>query len=105
MTIETAVPSVVQQGLNEWTVLVHDASGNAIDGTLTISSMMPDHNHAKPDTRDRDAQSRRRVRHHRINLSMRGVWQITLAIASPTLSDTVTFMFCVDGATDHGTQP
>jgi hypothetical protein len=30
---------------------------------------------------------------------MRGVWQITLTIASPQMNDSASFDFCVDGST------
>jgi hypothetical protein len=97
--IEAAIPAVVQQGLNEWTVLVHDESGNAVDGTLSVSSIMPDHNHGSPTLPTVTPKGSGTYDVAGINLSMRGVWQVTLSIAGASLNDTVTFTFCVDGST------
>jgi hypothetical protein len=96
--IESATPSVVQQGLNEWTVAVHDSSGAPVDGALGEKAWMPDHGHGSPTLPTITAKGGGEYDVSGINLSMRGVWQITLSITSPTVSDAAVFTFCVDGA-------
>jgi hypothetical protein len=97
-SITSATPSVVQQGINDWTVRVGDAGGNAIAGTLTIKSIMPDHGHGSPTLATVTSNGDGTYGISGINLSMRGVWTITLTIASPALNDAATFTFCVDGS-------
>ena len=80
------MPSVVQQGLNEWTVLVLDAGGNPVDGTLTITSLMPDHNHGSPTQATITPKGGGSYDVAGINLSMRGVWQVSLTITSPAIA-------------------
>ena len=99
MKIANAVPALVQQGFNEWTLVVHDASGNPVDGTITVSSTMPDHGHASPTLPTITPKGGGIYDLAEINLTMVGVWQIAITITSPTINDTVTFMFCVDGST------
>jgi hypothetical protein len=95
-TILSATPSAVQQGLNDWNVRV-DASGAPIVGTLTITSVMPDHGHGSPTDATITANGDGTYAIAGINLSMRGVWQVTLTIASPQMNDSAAFDFCVDG--------
>ena len=98
VAIESATPSVVQQGLNEWTVSIHDASGAPVDGTVTITPYMPDHGHGSPTLATITPKGGGDYDISGINLSMRGVWQITIAVQSATVSDSAVFTFCVDGA-------
>jgi len=97
-SITSANPSVVQQGLNDWIVAVHDTSGAPVDGTLTILPFMPDHGHGSPTNATITPQGGGVYDVSGINLSMRGVWQITLTIASSAVNDSAVFTFCVDGA-------
>jgi hypothetical protein len=97
-SITSANPSVVQQGLNDWTVNVHDTSGAPVDGTLTITPFMPDHGHGAPTIATITPKGDGSYDVSGINLSMRGVWQITITIASATVNDSAVFTFCVDGA-------
>jgi hypothetical protein len=98
-SIASATPSVVQQGLNEWTVGIHDTSGMPVDGTVTISPFMPDHGHGSPTPATITAMGGGQYDIAGINLSMEGVWTITIAVTSPSLTDSVAFTFCVDGTT------
>ncbi len=96
-SIVGATPSVVQQGLNEWTVTVTDAKGAPVDGTVTLASLMPDHNHGSPTQATITAKGNGQYDIAGINLSMRGVWTVTITIASASLNDNAAFTFCVDG--------
>ena len=96
-TILAATPSVVQQGLNDWNVRVRDASGTPVVGSLSITSVMPDHGHGSPTIATVTANGDGTYAITGINLSMRGVWQVTLTIASPQMNDAASFDFCVDG--------
>jgi len=96
-TILSATPSTVQQGLNDWNVRVRDAGGTPIAGTLSITSVMPDHGHGSPTIATVTSNGDGTYAISGINLSMRGVWQITLTIASPQMNDSASFDFCVDG--------
>ena len=96
-TIMSATPSVVQQGLNDWNVRVRDAGGTPIAGALTITSVMPDHGHGSPTIATVTANGDGTYCISGINLSMRGVWQVTLTITSPQMNDSASFDFCVDG--------
>ena len=89
----------MQQGLNDWNVRVHDASGTPITGTLTLASIMPDHGHGSPTVATITSNGDGTYAISGINLSMRGVWQITLTIASTSMNDSASFTFCVDGST------
>ena len=99
VTIMSATPSVVQQGLNEWVVSVADSQGQPVNGTVTESALMPDHNHGSPTPSTVTAKGNGQYDISGINLSMRGVWIITINITVGTLTDSATFTFCVDGAT------
>jgi len=96
-TILTATPSAVQQGLNDWNVRVRDPGGTPITGTLSITSVMPDHGHGSPTIATVTPNGDGTYGISGINLSMRGVWQVTLTIASPQMNDSASFDFCVDG--------
>jgi hypothetical protein len=98
ISIASATPTVVQQGLNDWTVAIHDPQGAPVDGTVTIAAFMPDHNHGSPTPATVTPQGNGQYDISGINLSMRGVWTITISVASPTINDSATFTFCVDGA-------
>ena len=99
VTIASATPSVVQQGLNEWVVSLTDSSGKPVDGTVTESAFMPAHNHGSPTPSTVTPKGSGQYDISGINLSMRGVWTITIAVTTATGSDSATFTFCVDGAT------
>ena len=98
VVIESGTPAVVQQGLNEWIVKITDASGNPADGTVTVVSSMPDHGHNSPTPATITDNGNGEYDIAGINLSMRGVWTITISIASASLDDSATFTFCVDGS-------
>jgi hypothetical protein len=98
ITIVNATPSVVQQGLNEWVVSIKDSSGAPLDGMVQETARMPDHNHGSPTPSTVTAMGGGRYDINGINLSMRGVWTITISVTTATLSDSTTFTFCVDGA-------
>ncbi len=98
VAIVSATPSVVQQGLNEWTVSITNA-GAPVNGTVTINEVMPDHGHGSPTLATVTPTGNGQYDIAGINLSMRGVWTVTISVASPTLSDSVAFTFCVDGST------
>jgi hypothetical protein len=97
-TILSATPSAVQQGLNDWSVRVRDASGTPLAGTLTLKSIMPDHGHGSPTIATITPNGDGTYAISGINLSMRGVWQITLTIAASSVNDSASFTFCVDGS-------
>lgn len=96
--IESGTPSVVQQGLNDWTVKITDASGTPIDGTVSVLSSMPDHGHNSPTLPTITPKGNGEYDIANINLSMRGVWTVTISIASASVNDDATFTFCVDGS-------
>ncbi len=98
IVIESGIPSVVQQGLNEWMVKITDATGNPVDGTVSVLSSMPDHGHSSPTLPTITPKGNGEYDIANINLSMRGVWTVTISIASPTVNDDATFTFCVDGS-------
>ena len=95
--ITSANPSVVQQGLNEWTVSVQD-NGAPVDGTVTVKPFMPDHGHGSPTVATVTPEGNGVYDISGINLSMRGVCTVTVSIASPAVDDSAVFTFCVDGA-------
>lgn len=98
IVIENATPQVVQQGLNEWTVSIKDSSGAPVDGTVSVLSSMPDHGHDSPTLPTITPKGNGEYDIANVNLSMRGVWTVTISIASPTLNDDATYTFCVDGS-------
>jgi hypothetical protein len=99
VTISSATPSVVQQGLNEWVVTITDSSGNPVSGTVNESAFMPDHGHGSPTLPTITPKGNGQYDISEINLSMSGVWTITITVASPSLNDSATFTFCIDGTT------
>ena len=94
--IQTATPALVQEGDNNWTVAITDSSGAPVEGTVSIVSAMPDHNHDSPTPATITAKGNGIYEIDAINLVMGGVWTMTISIASPTLNDSATFTFCVD---------
>jgi hypothetical protein len=98
-TIVTAAPPMVQEGMNTWTVAIHDGTGAPVDGTVTISPFMPDHGHGSPTPATITPMGGGQYGIAGINLSMQGVWAITIGVTSPTVNDSVAFTFCVDGTT------
>jgi hypothetical protein len=99
VTIASAIPTVVQEGMNEWTVSVVNAQGQPVDGTVVETALMPDHNHGSPTPSTVTPKGNGQYDISGINLSMRGVWTITIAVTTSTGTDDATFTFCVDGAT------
>jgi len=96
--ILTATPAPIQQGLNEWGIELLDSGGQPVDGaTIDVKPTMPDHGHGSPTVATVTAQGQGHYDLSNINLSMRGVWLVTLVIASSQGSDQVSFTFCVDG--------
>jgi len=96
--IVTATPTPIQQGLNDWGIELLDAGGQPVDGaTIDVKPTMPDHGHPSPTVATVTAQGQGHYDLANINPSMRGVWLVTLVIASPQGSDQVSFTFCVDG--------
>lgn len=98
-SIASATPSAVQQGLNEWTVGIHDSGGMPVEGTVTLSPFMPNHGHGSPTPATITPLGGGQYDIAGINLSMEGVWTITMTVASPSLTESVAFTFCVDGTT------
>jgi hypothetical protein len=96
--ILTATPAPVQQGLNDWQVELLAPGGQPLAGaTIDVKPTMPDHGHGSPTVATVTDEGQGRYDLANINLSMRGVWLVTLAITSPQGSDQVSFTFCVDG--------
>jgi hypothetical protein len=100
MTVKilTATPAPVQQGLNDWVIELLDANGQPLDGaTIDVKPTMPDHGHGSPTVATVTPQGQGRYDLSNINLSMRGVWLVTLVVSSTQGGDQVSFTFCVDG--------
>ena len=98
VTIVSATPSVVQQGLNEWVVSITDSSGQPFTGTVTETGFMPDHNHGSPTMSTVTPKGNGQYDISGINLSMVGVWMVTITVSNGTLNDSAAFTFCIDGA-------
>jgi YtkA-like len=99
VTITTSTPTMVQQGLNEWVVSITDSTGQPVVGTVTETALMPDHGHGSPTPSTVTSMGNGQYDIAGINLSMIGVWTITVAVSNATMSDSATFTFCIDGAT------
>jgi len=96
IVIQNATPTMVQEGMNDWTVSITDSNGAPVDGTVTIVAAMPDHGHDSPTPATITSKGNGAYEIDAINLVMSGVWAITISIASPTLNDSATFTFCID---------
>ncbi|CAN5334430.1 hypothetical protein BH09MYX1_BH09MYX1_17180 [soil metagenome] len=98
VSIVSATPAWVVQGVNDWTLDVTDGSGAPRDGlTLTVKPFMPDHGHGSSTVPQVTTMGGGRYHVTGISLPMRGVWDVTVA-ASGALNDAVVFTFCVDGS-------
>ncbi len=99
-TLTSADPAPPRRGFNNWTLNIVDSAGNPIPNpTVTISGMMPDHQHGwstQPTvTAGADGKS---FTFEKIYLSMGGVWEVTFDVTSggsSTLLDKATFTFCI----------
>lgn len=95
----TAAPDPVVQGVNNWVIEVRDGSGQPVDGaTIDVQPTMPDHGHGSPTSTTVTPKGGGQYALDGINLSMRGVWLITLDVTAGALTDTASYTFCVDGS-------
>ena len=96
--IVEATPASVVQGLNDWTLVLEDPSGKPLDGALlSVKPTMPDHGHGSPTITQIAPLGGGRYRVTGINLAMRGVWVVPVAVTGP-VADQASFTLCVDGS-------
>ncbi len=99
ISIDSAAPDPVIQGVNDWVISVRDGAGQPVDGaTIDVKPTMPDHGHGSPTRTTVTPRGGGQYALDGINLSMRGVWLITLDVTAGPVTDTATYTFCVDGS-------
>lgn len=97
VSIVSATPAYVIQGVNEWTLAITDGAGAPLDGlTVAVKPVMPDHGHGSSTVPVVTPLGGGRYRAAGISLPMRGVWNVAIAVTG-AVNDSVTFTFCVDG--------
>jgi hypothetical protein len=89
------------KGTNNWTVVITNAAGVAVDGAaITVTPFMPAHNHGTTVKAVVTPLANGSYGIAPLYFFMAGVWQTTLDI-KPTgdgaTADSVVFSFCVDG--------
>jgi hypothetical protein len=94
-------PAPPAKGANTWTLTVTDLDGNALDGTLAVELVMPDHGHGTsvpPVVSFDEASGSYTV--NPVYLFMPGVWRITVEYYGPADEkpvDSAAFYFCIAG--------
>jgi hypothetical protein len=96
VAIVAAEPAPPRVGTNAWTVLLSDASGDAMTADdVTFTGWMPEHGHglsSVPLTRELDG-GRYEIRP--INLFMPQLWEFDVVVIHDGRRDSVRFSFCV----------
>ena len=100
--ITSADPAPPRRGLNAWTLHVMENGAPIAGAELTVSGMMPDHQHgwstAPTITKGGDGMT---FTIEKMNLMMGGVWTVTFEAqtkgsdGSATTVDRATFTFCI----------
>lgn len=96
----TATPAPPAKGDNTWVIQVSDTANMPIDGaTIQVTPFMPEHGHGSSiDVIVTPKGSGGKYTLEPINLSMPGVWEITIDITTATgTSDSLKFAFCIEG--------
>jgi hypothetical protein len=99
MTVELldALPAPPALNDNAWTILVKDASGNALDGAqISVTPRMPDHGHGTPIVATVTDQGGGSYLLDPVNLFMAGYWTVAIRVVpAGGTADSVTFGFCI----------
>jgi hypothetical protein len=90
-------PAPAIKGTNAWTVQIVDASGTAVEATVTVKPFMPDHGHGSSIVPVVTAKGGGVYEIDSLVLFMPGLWQTTVTITGPAGADTAVFTFCVNG--------
>lgn len=101
--LASADPAPPRKGMNAWTLHIVDKAGAAIpDADVTVSGMMPDHQHGWSTvptiTKGADGMT---FTFEKMYLSMGGVWTVTFEVqtkgsdGNATVVDHATFTFCI----------
>ena len=100
-TVELAssLPAPPAKGDNRWTLKVRDDHGSPVEGaTVSVVPYMPAHGHgAATDPVVTPSGAPGEYLADPVNLSMPGVWEITVTVAGDGGTDTAGFVFCVEG--------
>jgi hypothetical protein len=95
-----ATPAPPEKYLNDWTLELRDAQGKPVsDATITMARpFMPAHGHDgtfAPTVSAGDGPGRFEVK--KLNLWMRGPWEVQLSVSSPSLGDDyIVFQVCIE---------
>lgn len=93
ISMEPEVAQLRQGELHSWLVAVQDVDGDPVmDAQITVDGGMPEHDHGlptAPEVTENLGDGRYRI--EGVKFSMRGRWELRLAIISPAGSDTVIF--------------
>lgn len=98
VAIDDANPAPPGIGKNQWKLHITDAAGKAVQGVMVSLSlyMPPPHDHSQPGTDGAELPDGSYAVDN-LNLTMPGLFNITVKIASPTMaSEEVRFQFCVE---------
>ena len=99
-TLLASTPEPPEKYLNDWTLELRDSAGKPVgDATITMARpFMPAHGHDgtfAPTVKDGDAPGRFVV--EKLNLWMRGPWEVQLRVSSQALGDDyIVFQVCVE---------
>lgn len=86
------------KGTNTWTVRLLDSAGATRDDvTVTVRTLMPDHNHGSTVKAVVTPMGDGLYGVAPLYLYMPGLWQVTLVIEAPTGPDNVMFPVCIAG--------
>lgn len=98
VVLVAADPAPPARDDNKWTIDLLDASGAPVSGaTFVVKPYMPDHRHGSSITPQIDpGKTGGEYAVSRLNLSMPGLWQITLTpTTSDGTTDAIVFSFCI----------
>ncbi len=96
----TSEPSPPIKGMNMWMFEVSDAAGGVEGANITVEPWMPEHGHGSDSQASVSEQSAGMYHANPVDLHMAGVWDTTITIEKDGQSDSVHFVFNIEGEGD-----
>lgn len=96
----TSDPAPPTKGVNMWMIEVSDAAGPVTGANITVEPFMPEHGHGSDSVANVSDEDEGMYHAHPVELQMLGVWDTTITIEKDGVTDTVHFVFDVEGEGD-----
>lgn len=81
---------------NTWTLFLEDGSGPLEGAAIEVIPFMPEHGHGTSRTAVVEELGEGVYEADPVNFNMLGVWDTTIEVEAGDVSDSVSFLFCID---------